>query len=890
MKKTKQTSFALAEQYSTEPSSVECLGVTFANDDARREHFSRKLREKLDVASARDIEGFPIGDIDEIVALSDPPYYTACPNPFLGDMIAHYGKAYVADDGYRCEPFASDVSVGKNDTIYMAHSYHTKVPHQAIVRYILHYTKPGDIVLDGFCGSGMTGVAASLCDDLPSDDKAAIEREMPGVEWGRRIAILNDLSPAASFIAHNYNVEVNPDDFLDEASALLERIERECGWLYRTAHQESKQSIFADESGQNGVMNYCVWSEVMSCPQCGKEIVFFEHAVDTSSEPLSVRDEFPCPDCGIRLTKRSLEAFHETAFDPLLSRNVQRVKRVPVSIKYTLGKKHCTKLLDDADRVLISSVQLEKEPAVLSPFEMPTGGLSAGNETEGLTHLHHYYTPRNFVTISRMIAAADGKYRRQLLNLIQSVSVRLCSFLTTYQLGKRGNVPMTGTLYVASLLAEANPIKSLEGKLRDFVKVYQSLRHWNFVGCGSSARLASIPDNSVDYVFIDPPFGDNLNYSQLNMLWEGWLRLRTNVASEAIVDRYTKRDLAFYQESLRKCLCEFRRVLKPGRWMTVEFHNSKNAVWNAIQASIIEAGFIIADVRTLDKKQGTPKQVNSVNAVKQDLVISAYKPTEAFEKQFSLQAGDLDRIWCFVEQHLRQLPVFVAKAGRAETIAERQKHLLFDRMIAFHVQRGITIPISASAFYTGLMQRYPTRDGMFFLPDQIPDYDRQRLSVQEIEQLELFVTDERSAIQWIRQQLAAKPMTFQGIQPIFMKETMLAWDKHEAPLELKTLLEENFIQDDQGNWLVPDPNKEADLEQLRHRSLLKEFQRYLEVKGKLKVFRTEALRAGFKDAWQKQDHATIVQMAKRVPESIVQEDPALLMYFDAAIIRTGDGT
>jgi hypothetical protein len=290
----------------------------------------------------------------------------------------------------------------------------------------------------------------------------------------------------------------------------------------------------------------------------------------------------------------------------------------------------------------------------------------------------------------------------------------------------------------------------------------------------------------------------------------------------------------------------------------------------------------------LDKKQGTPKQVNSVNAVKQDLVISAYKPTEAFEKQFSLQAGDLDGIWCFVDQHLRQLPVFVAKAGRAETIAERQKHLLFDRMIAFHVQRGITIPISASAFYTGLMQRYPTRDGMFFLPDQIPDYDRQRLSVQEIEQLELFVTDERSAIQWIRQQLAAKPMTFQGIQPLFMKETMLAWDKHEAPLELKTLLEENFIQDDQGNWLVPDPNKEADLEQLRHRSLLKEFQRYLEVKGKLKVFRTEALRSGFKDAWQKQDYATIVQMAKRVPESIVQEDPALLMYFDAALMRSGE--
>lgn len=102
-------------------------------------------------------------------------------------------------------------------------------------------------------------------------------------------------------------------------------------------------------------------------------------------------------------------------------------------------------------------------------------------------------------------------------------------------------------------------------------------------------------------------------------------------------------------------------------------------------------------------------------------------------------------------------------------------------------------------------------------------------------------------------------------------------------------LEADSIQNQQGNWLVPDPNKEADLEQLRHRSLAKEFKLYQDIKGKLNVFRTEALRADFKDAWQKQDYPTIVQMSKRVPESIVQEDPVLLMYFDAALMRTGEG-
>ena len=109
----------------------------------------------------RKIEGFPIGEDEDILALSDPPYYTACPNPF----IKHYGKPYDPNVPYSKEPFATDVSEGKNDPIYNAHSYHTKVRHKAIMRYILHYTEPGDVVFDGFCGTGMTGVAAQLCGD-----------------------------------------------------------------------------------------------------------------------------------------------------------------------------------------------------------------------------------------------------------------------------------------------------------------------------------------------------------------------------------------------------------------------------------------------------------------------------------------------------------------------------------------------------------------------------------------------------------------------------------------------------------------------------------------------------------------------------------------------------
>jgi len=863
---------------------VECLGMTFESDASRRDYFLDRLREKLDDPAFHNVEGFPLVDDDTILDLSDPPYYTLCPNPFLADLIAHEGKPYDPNEEYHSEPFAADVTAGKNDTIYMAHSYHTKVPHGAIVRYILHYTKPGDLVLDGFCGSGMTGIACTLCGDPTTEEQASIEKQMPGVEWGKRTAILNDLSPAASFISHNYNVPVDADAFEAEAAQLLDQIEEECGHLYQTAHDGQNGSL-PGVAGKDGLMNYTVWSEVMLCPQCGHEIVFFDHAVDTSAKPLAVRSEFPCPECGVQLTKRSLERFKETVFDSMLDESVERTKRVPVFIKYMVGKSHLTKKPDADDLKLIASVKFD-DTAIAPALELAKGSLSSGNESAGLTHLHHYYTPRNFLTISKMLAAANGRWRRQLFNLVQSVSVRLCSYLTTYQLGKRGNVPMTGTLFVASLMAEANPLKALKGKLRDFLVVYRQLHEPQFVSCGSSARLPTLPDSSVDYIFIDPPFGDNLNYSQLNALWEGWLRAQTNVAYEAIVDRSTKRDLAFYQDALQKCLAEFYRVLKPGHWMTVVFHNSKNSVWNAIQEAILQSQFVIADVRTLDKKQGTPKQVNSANAVKQDLVISAYKPTSQFEERFSLKAGTAEGIWDFVTEHLGQLPVFVERKDRAEAIAEREKHLLFDRMIAFHVQRGISLPMSAAEFYTGLAQRYPERDSMYFLPDQVAEYDRRRLSVAEVEQLQLFVSDEKSAIQWVRQQLNRQPMTFQQLQPLYMKEAQRAWEKHEESIELLNILNENFVLDADDRWHTPDPNKEGDLDQLRHRHLMKEFEQYRATKGKLKVVRSEALRAGFKDCWQKGEYTEIVEMARRVPAVLIQEDSALLMYYDNAVMRT----
>jgi len=329
---------------------------------------------------------------------------------------------------------------------------------------------------------------------------------------------------------------------------------------------------------------------------------------------------------------------------------------------------------------------------------------------------------------------------------------------------------------------------------------------------------------------------------------------------------------------------ELYRVLKPNRWMTIEFHNSKNSVWNAIQEALSVSGFIIADVRTLNKEKKTINQYNTKGAVDQDLIISVYKPKDSFKRDFISHAGSEETAWSFVRQHLENLPVVVVKNGKIELIAERQAFLLYDRMVAYHIMNGIAVPLDATDFYKGLDERFLKRDGMYFLADQVNEYDTARI-VNDVEpiQFELFVTNEKSAIAWLYQQLET-PQTYAELQPKFMQE-IKAWDKFEVRPELSVLLEENFLQDDNGRWYIPDITKSADVAKLREKKLLKEFEGYLATKGKLKLFRTEAIRAGFAKLWADKKYKLIVETAERLPESVIQDDDKLLMYYDISLGR-----
>lgn len=852
----------------------------------------------------REIEGYPIGSDDDIISLSQAPYYTACPNPFIRDFVenecVHYDEE---SDEYNKEPFAADVSEGKSDAVYNVHSYHTKVPHKAIMRYILHYTEPGDVVYDGFCGSGMTGVAAQLCEDRNLVASLCSKPTEIEEKLGARKAILSDLAPAATFTALNYNYSVDTIKLKSAWEKICNTINKQYGWVFETRHQtQNNGQVMLDFDNGKGMINYSVWSDIMICPVCGEEFVFWDVAVD--EEKGSVRDEFFCPKCHAGMTKKDCEKAKTAYIDDVTGEFVHIAKQTPVLINYTYAGKKYDKKPDEFDKALIERIEAYKIPYWYPTDKMMHIGEKWGDSYRsgyhmGMTRVHQFFTKRNLLILSAILNEAqmqEEDIKHCIMSAMKSsfsygtkmIKVNVGRILNGGGLFAMGAV--SGTLYVPSLMAERNILDAVDNKISNILKLYgnYSLGKDVYINTASSSNVSNIPDCCIDYIFTDPPFGDNLNYSELNFIWEAWEKVFTNNSTEAIMNKSQEKGILEYQNLMTQCFAENFRILKPGRWMTVEFHNSKNSVWNAIQESLMRVGFVIADVRTLDKKQGSFKQVTNTTSVKQDLVISAYKPKNSFREQFLEKAGTEESAWTFVRQHLEKIPVVVVTNNKIELISERQGFLLFDRMVAYHIMAGLPVPIDAADFYKGLDEKFLKRDGMYFLADQVNEYDTARI-ITDVEEMQfsLFVTNEKTAISWLYQQLSNEyggPQTYAEIQPKFMQEVKSV-DRYEAMPELAVLLEENFLQDDKGRWYIPDTTKEGDVAKLREKKLWKEFEEYLGGKGKLKKFRSEAIRVGFSRLWKDKNYKAIVDIANRLPEQTIQEDSTLLMYYDISLSR-----
>jgi hypothetical protein len=809
------------------------------------------------------------------------------------------------------------------------------------MRYILHYTQPGDVVYDGFCGTGMTGVAAQLCGDRAQvqslgyhidaqdnlweteawaarqalDAKRAnphphLTDPKPFSKLGARKAVLNDLSPAATFIAYNYNTPVDAAEFEREAKRVLADVEAECGWMYTTLHgcseaevgewaariaacqtaDEAREVVAEIPAGKKGRINYTVWSDVFLCPACGADIVFWDAAVDQPSA--TVADKFSCQSCSAETTKRRSDRKWTSVFDVSLDRFVRVAVQLPVYIRFKapLVTRAQAKSPDLFDSMLIGLT--ERLPI---GEDIPTGPVPNGDNTtqpkvsHGVDYFHQFHTRRNLAALAKVMAISP----RTIHQLPFAVLVRATSRLVAYNFGRGGNKPRAGTLYLSGIPVEANVVDACATKVADIRGACREFTTVAVTGTSSSSRSA-LPNSVLDYVFTDPPYGANIKYSELSSIWEAWLGIRTSNVFEAIESSAQAKGVAEYSNLLLPVMKSYFRALKPGRWMTVEFHSAESAVWNAIGEAIQLAGFIVADVRALDPGNPSIAQFAFADAVRKALILSCYKPSDEFQRTMDSDLGHPSGVQAFLDQHLAMLPVApVTKTLKIERLAERTTSLLYDRMIAYHLVRGAAIPLSATEFSRLLAAHYVDRDGMWFLPGQEAKYDALKMRGVETEQLSLYVQDEKSAIGWLRAELQQQSQTQGELTPKFM-QACKEWPKNETRPELIDLLKDSFIPGADGHWQLPDPENEEHLAQLRQTTLLKVFRGYSEQAltagrtTKLANFRTEAMLEGFKYCWQTDQFAVIVAVAARLKPDHLQAHTELMLLVDLAKQRVDE--
>ena len=496
----------------------------------------------------------------------------------------------------------------------------------------------------------------------------------------------------------------------------------------------------------------------------------------------------------------------------------------PSLICYELHGKHGYKKPDENDTNLIKRIN-----NIIIPYWFPENVLPDGDKLRepknaGVKKTSDFFTKRNLLAISSLwdsVKDMDAAHRNFFRFIITSYLVKTGSKMHNIGL-KGGKINLAGqlpnTLHIPSCNVERNIFLLTKSKMKDIFKAFSAPipDYEALVSTQSGTDLSQICANQIDYIFIDPPFGANLMYSELSYLWESWLKVFTNNGSEAIINRSQHKEAEQYHDLMLCSFSEFFRILKPGRWMTVEFHNSQASIWKIIQSTITKAGFVVAQVAVLNKGQGTYNQQTASGSVKNDLIINAYKPSENFTNKFLKKAGfNMEKE--FLIMHLDELP--------AEPNVERSQQMLYSKLLAQYIQNGFEVRMDASEFYGLLRNNFVERDGFWFNKEQISEYE-QRLKLSKnigkfnLTQSLLGIDNEKTAIIWLAQFLRY-PKTYSEISIAYNPRLMTSDDK--IP-ELKLILEENFVTEN-GKFRLPSIAEKKEKEDVREKRLSREFKR-----------------------------------------------------------------
>lgn len=573
--------------------------------------------------------------------------FTPGPNPKLTEFISDHATPYeAATDKYNVAAFEKDLVINKAApprAILNMHRYWSKKHWAAIREYIQHYLpekhypRGAGLVLDGFSGSGMTGVAAMMED---------------------RPCVLFDASPAAAFISHCYTHPVDPDElqaaydqmmsaeYPEEFKARLrsstgraiQNLSEELDWLYET---------LCDRCGGPATTEYVVYSERFQCPACAEVIALLDCPETKVPYPVGskkgnrteLKKRRVCPHC--------LARHREPHRDFAMSTRGKRFGAFPVLVSYrclgdcdpsTAERRHDEDARTKKARYFREHDlgKLEQIARAEIPHWVPDADLwdvlryrlqyKKDFRPETAKRFADLYTKRNLWAL----AAINATARHEVLRLgITATSFGL-SRMQGYSPGSTfPNMIISGTYYIPQNTRAYNAREWYEGKIESVLKaegaLYSSLAGAALVSQESPGR--GLPPNSVDYIFTDPAYVDKIQYGELNFVWEAWLGSDGSwLKDEIIVNPFRGKSVEDWDADMRKVLADLYLALKPSRWMSLCYHDTDPGTWARLQNMLLDTGFEIHTVTVLDPKQKSSNQLLAEKVVKSDLVVNCRKP------------------------------------------------------------------------------------------------------------------------------------------------------------------------------------------------------------------------------------------------------------------------
>ena len=539
------------------------------------------------------------------------------PNPNLRAFVEQHLAEHpydLATDDYDVPAFDQPIETTKATAIYNMHTYWSKKPHDAIRQYIRHYTQPGDLVLDPFCGSGGTALAALM-------------------EGRKAIAI--DRSPAATFITKNYCTPVDVDALQAAFDELKRKVKPEIDWLYATR---------CDRCGGPATTAYTVYSQVFQCPRCLEKVPLFDcvevQGRTAKGKPKKVR---VCPHC------------YERGIEEEISTRSEKFGAVPVLVSY-LCEDECKpargeRRHNDPDRRKreyfekydlgkIKEIQGKDIPHWHPPHRMMNvksdtepWGVKWRAGTSNFRTIADLFTKRNLWALATLREVIDDSFMRDpLLFALTGILLgfsRMCQWIpgTSYPFPM-----MRGTYYMPPVSKEQLVPHYYENRIKLIARaaIEISVKATCMVSTEDARNLSSIPSNSIDYVFTDPSYADKVQYGELNFVWEAWLGLDTRWHDdEIIVNEARGKTETDWADMISVAMAECYRVLKPGRWLSLCYHDTSEGTWSLVQDIMAEVGFLVDrsdSALFIDTQQKSYNQLTADKVTKRDLVINFRKP------------------------------------------------------------------------------------------------------------------------------------------------------------------------------------------------------------------------------------------------------------------------